>query len=389
MESSNRGIVFLFVMCVILIAMAVAYVAGQRAIQEPAKVEGFQVAKATEPEALEVRALPKSHKIEPAENPDVSPPPSPNPSVEVKKPDASAPNPPQDVETGQKPNPKLLKEPVDEPEMPLDDEKGEKYEYVKLPNGGGYVFERWDPMPEEGKAPAKDAQKISGVVVPGIILVTRGVVELFGCGDGGKEHETVLRLDCDIQSLDNALTLAGFKRGPIPKTLDLSQEGQGSRIIVLVQWYDQDGKLITYRSEDLVVSIRRQAPMPRVGWTYVAKWIKVADPTSPSGDRTYELLAANQSRSLVTTFRDNSALLDNPLEEAIDDTLFAANYMLLPRSGTPVQVIFRPPFKHERDEILALEGKIRSEPKSFRPDQRAHEEENPLAPPPDKPKDGK
>jgi len=42
--------------------------------------------------------------------------------------------------------------------------------------------------------------------------VTKGLVELFGCGDGGKEHETVIRLDANVQALDLALTSAGLKR---------------------------------------------------------------------------------------------------------------------------------------------------------------------------------
>jgi len=51
--------------------------------------------------------------------------------------------------------------------------------------------------------------------------------------------------------------------------------------------------------------------------------------TSPKGEKKHKVLAATGSRSLITTFRDRTALLDNPLEEAVDDTLFGSNYMLL------------------------------------------------------------
>jgi len=47
----------------------------------------------------------------------------------------------------------------------------------------------------------------------------------------------------------------------------------------------------------------------------------------------------------------------------VDDTLFGANYMLLPKGGTPVRVIFRSPTAAERAEITTLEKKLAEEPK--------------------------
>ena len=277
------------------------------------------------------------------------------------EPPPAAQQPPSDPEVGRKDEPRYVVPPVEEPEMTLNDKVEQRSDFVAaLPNGGGYLFDR------------KDAQgkKVSGVVVAGTILVTRGIVELLGCSTGGKEHETVLRLECDLQSLDLALTSAGFRRGRLPQKTDLLEAGQGSRILVLVQWNDSDGKLKTYRSEDLIVSRLRNAPMPRVGWTYVAKWAEVEDPTAPKGQKKDRVLAAANSRSGVATFRDSSALLDNPLEEAVDDTQFMANYMVLPRGGTPVRVIFRAASETELKEIRSLEEGIAKELKEFKPDDR-------------------
>lgn len=259
----------------------------------------------------------------------------------------------QDNEKGDEPNPKLLVPAVDEPDVALDGKVADREDFVAPIQGGGFIFERRDV----------DGKRIGGVVVPGVVLVTKGLVELFGCGEGGKEHETVIRLESNVQALDLALTSAGFKRGRIPAKTDISLPDQGTRLLILVQWLDKNGKLVTHRSEDLIVSMRRNTPMPRVGWTYVGNWIDVADPTSPKGEKKHPVLAANGSRSFVTTFRDRTALLDNPLEEAVDDTLFGSNYMLLPRTGTPVRVILRAPTAAERGEIGALEKKLSSEAK--------------------------
>ena len=251
------------------------------------------------------------------------------------------------------PNPKLLVPSIHEPDVTRDEKVSDREDFVAPIQGGGFIFERRDV----------DGKRIGGVVVPGVVLVTKGLVELFGCGEGGKEHETVMRLDSNIQALDLALTSAGLKRGRLPAKTDLSIADQGSRVLILVQWVDKDGKVVTHRSEDLIVSIRRNAPMPRVGWTYVGQWMEVADPTSPKGEKKHKVLAATGSRSLITTFRDRTALLDNPLEEAVDDTLFGSNYMLLPQSGTPVKVILRSPTAAERIEIAALETQIAKESK--------------------------
>ena len=259
----------------------------------------------------------------------------------------------QDNEKGDEPNPKLLVGSVDEPDVSLEGKVADREDFVAPIQGGGFIFERRDV----------DGKRIGGVVVPGVVLVTKGLVELFGCGEGGKEHETVIRLESNVQALDLALTSAGFKRGRLPVKTDITLPEQGTRLLILVQWLDKNGKLVTHRSEDLVVSMRRNSPMPRVGWTYVGNWIDVADPTSPKGEKKSPVLAANGSRSFVATFRDRTALLDNPLEEAVDDTLFGSNYMLLPRTGTPVRVILRAPTAAERAEIGALEKRLAAEAK--------------------------
>jgi hypothetical protein len=273
----------------------------------------------------------------------------------------------QDLEKGGAPNPKLQVPPVDEPDMAIDAKSPERADFVAPLQGGGYLFERKDV----------DGKRVPGVAVPGVILVTRGLVELFGCGEGGKEHETIIRLQTGVQALDLALTASGFTRGKLPAKTDLSLADQGSRVLILVQWLNPEtGALVTHRSEDLVVSTRRGRTMPRVGWTYVGHWMEIADPTSPKGDKKYKVLAAANTRSYVTTFRDKSALMDNPLEEAVDDTVFAANYMVLPREGTPVRIIFRGPTAAERKEILVLEEDVRKNRVQFVEDERQHEEDH-------------
>src|SRR5260370_669407 len=125
-----------------------------------------------------------------------------------------------DNEKGDEPNPKLLVPPLNEPDVSLDDKISDREDFVAPIQGGGFIFERRDV----------DGKRIGGVVVPGVVLVTKGLVELFGCGEGGKEHETIVRLDSNVQALDLALTSAGLKRGKLPSKPDLTEPDQGSRV---------------------------------------------------------------------------------------------------------------------------------------------------------------
>lgn len=218
-----------------------------------------------------------------------------------------------------------------------------------IPFPGGYVFERKD-----------DSGRLleAGVVSNGLILMDRGLIELLGCAEGGKEHESIVRVSADAQALDFGLILCGLKGGPVPERLADPKVVQGPRLVVLLQWLDEEtGKTMTYRAEDIVVfydpATGKNGPMPRVGWTYVGAMIEVADPGP--GKKPGKVLASSASRSLMTTWRDRTTLLDNPLPDAANDKLFAANYMVLPSPGTPVRVVIRTPREEERREIAKAE----------------------------------
>lgn len=232
---------------------------------------------------------------------------------------------------------------------PSDEKEVDQRGFVKFP--GGYQYERRDA---QGKVTG------TGAVVEGMVIMNREIIELLACAEGsGKEHESALRLHCDVSSLDLAFAFCGFQRGPNPERLNDPTVPQGARLIVLVQWTDEQGKAVTHRAEDVVISIKRESAMPRVGWSYVGTMRTVEDLASLGGKKPNRVLSASESRLVITTWRFvGYSLLENPLEEADDDTMFAANYEVLPEPGTKVRVIFRAPTEVEWREIAALEAEL-------------------------------
>lgn len=225
---------------------------------------------------------------------------------------------------------------VAEPTLPERAPEGDPA-FVRMP-GGGYIH-----TAREG------GHEVRRVVVPAALLMREGPIELFACGEGGKDHESIFRIEADVQQLDLALVLIGLRKGPTPDRAD-EQRRTGDRVAVLAQWEEGD-RTVTRWSHDLILDTRTRQPMPRCGWTFVGTIAEIMDTVTGRPTGRHILLAA-QSRSVVTTFRDTTSILDNPLSEpAADDERYVPNTELLPSAGTRVRLIFRAPFEGElRDE---------------------------------------
>jgi hypothetical protein len=243
------------------------------------------------------------------------------------------------------------------------------------PEEGDGKKEAEAPMVEIGKVKVFRTQ--GRVVVAGRAEVQRALVELFACGEGGKVHETVLVLDCQPSHLSIALQLLGFADGgqvkavrkiqaeengkTVAKEVEVVEENGpnylgdprkpvGDRVIVMVSWTDE-GREHSVRAEDMVWDRARGRSMPRVGWVFTgSRYVQ-----NPLNGR--EEFAADHSRTVMTTWHDPDALLDNPLPDGGDDEAYFGNPDVVPTRGTPVTVEFRKPTEAELAEAVELEKK--------------------------------
>jgi len=243
-------------------------------------------------------------------------------------------------------------------DAPLTDE--EKARGVSLVPGGGRVD-----------------FKSKTLVLPSEVCLRQGPVELFACAEGGKDHESVLRVRCRPELVNLNLTLFGLKKGP---SRPPAGTPPGDRVIVLCEW-TLDGKTTTARAEDLIWNAALNRPMDRVGWTYVgSRFVPEHDVETgkPTGRTIFE---AVYGRTLLATFLDRAALFETPLPEGVDDSVFMVNEKTVPPRGTPVRLIIRPPMPEEREEMATIEKAVDEQRKARKPHGRSREQANGAPPP--------
>jgi hypothetical protein len=175
--------------------------------------------------------------------------------------------------------------------------------------------------------------------VSGWVNLQKGLVEVFACAPDGKTHESVVVLDCVPSALHAGLLLLGLKPGtPVEVGTEASYKmPTGDPVLVEVRWKAADGQERTARAEDWVWNERDQKPMPQASWLFTGSFLQPL--TDNPEESTY---AANYIKSLVTTYHDASTILENPLADGRDDTVYYANERAVPPVRTPVTVVFRP-----------------------------------------------
>ncbi|MEZ6188687.1 MAG: YdjY domain-containing protein [Planctomycetota bacterium] len=196
------------------------------------------------------------------------------------------------------------------------------------------------------------------VEIQGSICLKRSpALELLACMPKGKTHESLLLLDLHPQDgpehLATALILIGLE--PTPQVNEFGEAialAKGQRVLVEVEWAAADAPpldasapapvegRITRRAEDLIYDKRTGQAMPRVGWVFTGSR-KVMVPTPPDFKTEHEVFAASYTGNIAATYHDPDCLLDTPLLEGGDDTVYVPYEGRLPERGTPAVIHMR------------------------------------------------
>jgi hypothetical protein len=174
--------------------------------------------------------------------------------------------------------------------------------------------------------------------IDGRVNMQSGAVEVFACAPEGKTHESVVVLDCVPRALQAGLYALGLEPGQ-PVTFEPGagvRPPSGPGVEIEVQWLEAPGQRRVARAEDWIWDERRSSVMPHAAWIFAGS---VEQPSSAEPDRV--AFAADAVKSLVVTYHDAAAILENPHSEASDDASYSANERAVPAVGTPVTVVFR------------------------------------------------
>ncbi|MBI5368936.1 MAG: hypothetical protein HZA54_18010 [Planctomycetes bacterium] len=197
----------------------------------------------------------------------------------------------------------------------------------------------------------------------GVICLQRGLLELYGCGQGGKDHESIMAFPFRAQQLQLGLILLGLRdkhelgTGGGPKYQGDPARPVGDRVLLLIEWTGPDGKTESRRAEDLVLDRKTGQSAPRVGWVFAGS--EFADEKDPgTGEPTgRKLYLANRYKVYIAIQHDPTAVLDYPLDAGANwaAARFFCNDKVIPPAGTKVKLIARAPTAEETAEMEKLE----------------------------------
>jgi hypothetical protein len=164
---------------------------------------------------------------------------------------------------------------------------------------------------------------------PGWVNMNNGIVEYLAVAPSGKTHESILVVDVRPMHLQLALLLLGLDYGQSIRFQGDSLAPQGDSVYVSVSWRNDAGETITYEGSDLVLNMATDTVMKSTPWVFTGSLI------SEGG------LMADAEGSLIATYSDPVAILNNPLPERMDDTYFAANHRVLPPRDTKIRLTIK------------------------------------------------
>lgn len=163
----------------------------------------------------------------------------------------------------------------------------------------------------------------------GKVNMQKGMIEYLAVAPQGKLHESVLNLDVRPLHLQLGMILLGLEpKGGLRYQGD-NQIPKGSPVEISVSW-ERNGKPVKVRGEDLCWVITKKAPLEKNAWIF-------------SGSRIdKDGFVADRELSLVGTFRDPAAIINNVHASGADDTLIKVNERISPPWGTPVTFTVSP-----------------------------------------------
>lgn len=181
------------------------------------------------------------------------------------------------------------------------------------------------------------------IYISGSINMQSGLVEYLACyKEVGKLHESVLKLDAKPSDIQVALLLLGFKNKNNLKFQGDSTIPEGDPLDIFVEWELTDKAKKRVRAEELVYDQQKKKAMEKTFWVFTGSQIIDGK------------FMADTDGSIIATFRDPLAIINNPLPSGADDTIYSSNEKLLPVNDTEVLLIIKAAEKETSNKTLSV-----------------------------------
>lgn len=186
----------------------------------------------------------------------------------------------------------------------------------------------------------------TAVILEGVTLIDNGPVdglEVLACLDGGKAHESVIRLLTSNGELVKfaVIRVLGLDDG-VPAQESSGIPARGAPVRVQLEWPvgDPEGPWQAIDMSSLVRDRVTDVPYPAVPFIYTGSRIIGVIETGPDGRPVRrERFMLDATKSVVVVFDEADALLASPFVSADTDGRYEANSALMPRPGIPCRMV--------------------------------------------------
>ena len=187
-------------------------------------------------------------------------------------------------------------------------------------------------------------QKNKQVVVGGEVCLTRGMLEMFACLKGTKEHESIVAANTAAQIVHAALLAIGAQAGSPVKFEPEYKPAEGTEIAITVEWTDKDGKRQTAKAQDWIRQVKTQETM-KYPWVFAGSGFWEDEDT---GKKHY--MAEGGDFICVSNFP--SATLDLPVKSPADnqELQYEAYTDRIPERGTKVRLFLKPLLEEKKGQ---------------------------------------
>lgn len=186
------------------------------------------------------------------------------------------------------------------------------------------------------------------VVAQGQVCLRRGVLELFACPRGTKEHESVVSVNAKAQTIHAGLLAVGAMQGRPVQFAPEYKSATGTEIEVWVLWKDKDGKNQKVPAQQWIRNIKTGKAMTGL-WVFAGSGFYVDEMT---GKKYYK---ADGSGDLICVSNFSTATLDLPIKSSAEaaDLLYESFTERIPARGTQIRLVLIPRIKAVKEDGAA------------------------------------